>query len=92
MKEEITALCTLVRNLERKIDSFQSKPTLVYSNAEVAKMFGVCTHMLTKWRNEGMLGYSRKGGVIFYSPEDIKEFIQNTHHEAVNASIAGGWM
>lgn len=55
-------------------------------------MFGVCTHMLTKWRNEGTLGYSRKGGVIFYSPDDIKEFIQNTHHEAVNASIAGGWM
>lgn len=92
MSEEMVHIVNLFRDLEKKIDNFQRKPVLVYSNEEVAKMFGVCTHTLTKWRNEGTLGYCVKGGVIFYSPEDIQNFIENTHHEATNASIASGFM
>jgi excisionase family DNA binding protein len=61
-----------------------SLPTSPYlTEAEVAQLFGVTTHAVRKWRNQGKLGYIKVGKTIRFDPEEIAAFIRRNRQAPV---------
>ncbi len=54
----------------------------VYSGEALSEMLGVGERTLRKYREEGLISYSRVGDKIFYSDEDIRNFLLENHVEA----------
>lgn len=50
----------------------------VYTSKEVCKRLGVSEALLSIYRNERQLPFSRVGDKYFYTDEDIDKFIENT--------------
>lgn len=55
---------------------------IVYTNKEVMEQPDVSTAVLKKWRDSGLIGYSKINNKYYYSRNDILEFLQATHYEA----------
>ena len=50
----------------------------VYTSKEVCKKLGVSEALLTTYRIEQQLSYSRVGDKFFYTDDDIEKFLENT--------------
>lgn len=74
---KIAELEKSVKELSQKVADLQnvslSKP--VYTNREAAELFGVQPQTLRRWRQKGMIGFSKNGKTILYSEEDIRNFL-----------------
>lgn len=57
-----------------------SKP--LYTNKEMMKMLDCNDKTLRKYRNDGYLSYVRVGDKIYYTVDDICQFIKNNHFVA----------
>jgi hypothetical protein len=54
----------------------------LYTNKEMMKMLDCNDKTLRKYRNDGYLGYVRVGDKIYYTVDDICQFIKNNHFVA----------
>lgn len=56
----------------------------VYTREEMLEILRVDSKTLKKYMDEGLLGYSEPvpGGRVFFSPEDLKQFLTGTHKDA----------
>ena len=56
----------------------------VYTREEMLEMLKVDSKTLKKYMDEGHLGYSEPipGGGVFFSPEDLKQYLTGTHQDA----------
>ena len=54
----------------------------LYTNKEVMKMLDCNDKTLRKYRNDGYLSYVRVGDKIYYTVDDICQFIKNNHFVA----------
>ena len=79
MIERINELLLEIKDLKNQLH-LQSKP--IYTNKEMMELLKVSSITLKKWRDRGCLGYTQVGSTYFYSPEDIKEFMDKNHCEA----------
>jgi len=50
----------------------------IYTSEDVCKKLGVSETLLSRYRNERQLSYSKVGDKYFYTDEDIENFIENT--------------
>lgn len=50
----------------------------IYTSEDVCKNLGVSETLLSRYRNERQLSYSKVGDKYFYTDEDIDSFIENT--------------
>ena len=50
----------------------------IYTNEDMCKKLGVSETLLSRYRNERQLSYSKVGDKYFYTDEDIESFIENT--------------
>jgi len=50
----------------------------IYTSEDVCKKLGVSETLLSRYRNERQLPYSKVGDKYFYTDEDIENFIENT--------------
>ena len=50
----------------------------IYTNEDMCKKLGVSETLLSRYRNERQLPYSKVGDKYFYTDEDIESFIENT--------------
>lgn len=76
----------LVRCMENFKAILKEQPTLIkpsYTNEDVMRIFGISYPTLVKWRRNGLIGYSQIGSTFAYSPQDISDFLQKHHWEAV---------
>lgn len=55
---------------------------LCYNNREVMDLFGVSTQVLKSWRDAGLIGYSMIGRFYYYTREDIRKLLEETHFDA----------
>ena len=55
---------------------------LLYTNKEMMKMLDCNDKTLRKYRNDGYLSYVRVGDKIYYTVDDICQFIKNNHFVA----------
>lgn len=49
----------------------------IYTNEDMCKKLGVSETLLSRYRNERQLPYSKVGDKYFYTDEDIESFIEN---------------
>jgi hypothetical protein len=54
----------------------------LYTNKEMMKMLDCNDKTLRKYRNDGYLSYVRVGDKIYYTVDDICQFIKNNHFVA----------
>ena len=72
-------LMTRMEDVTRSIKELNEGVELhVYTSKEVCKRLGVSEALLTQYRNERQLSFSRVGDKFFYTDEDIEKFIDNT--------------
>ncbi len=76
---EYKELMTRMDDVTRSIKQLNEGDELhVYTSKEVCKRLGVSEALLTQYRNERQLSFSRVGDKFFYTDEDIEQFIENT--------------
>lgn len=51
----------------------------IYSNEDVRELLSVNDKLIRKYRDDGLLSYSRVGNKYFYSSDDIRDFLDKTH-------------
>lgn len=54
----------------------------IYTNNEIKKELNVEDKLLKKWRDNGLLAYSKIGDKYFYTSKDISDFLERTRHRA----------
>lgn len=52
---------------------------VIYSNIQAAELLGITTATLKKWRELGLISFSRVDNTYLYTPDDIKDFLKRTH-------------
>lgn len=73
----------LIENLQAKVDrAIHKKGHPVYTNTELRELLGVGDKLIKKYRDEGLLGFSRVGDKYFYSEKDVIKFLELNHYEA----------
>ena len=55
---------------------------IVYTNKELMKLLECDSSTLRKYREDGMLSYSRVRDKIYYTEQDIKDFLSHNHYSA----------
>jgi len=50
----------------------------IYTNEDMCKKLGVSETLLSRYRNERQLPYSKVDDKYFYTDEDIESFMENT--------------
>lgn len=56
-----------------------SQKQVIYSNIQAAELLGITTATLKKWRELGLISFSRVDNTYLYTPDDIKDFLKRTH-------------
>ena len=51
----------------------------IYDNKKIRELLGINDKLLKKYRDNGLLGYSRVGDKYWYSEQDIEKFLSKTH-------------
>ena len=53
---------------------------VIYSNIQTAELLGITTATLKKWRELGLISFSRVDNTFLYTPDDIRDFLKKTHY------------
>lgn len=72
----------LMDSIDRVTKSFRKmnggEELTIYTNEDMCKKLGVSETLLSRYRDERQLPYSKVGDKYFYTDEDIESFIENT--------------
>jgi hypothetical protein len=78
-------LLRTVQTHENMIESlrkdFDCGHKVAYSTRELSKTLDVSSQTIKKWRNAGMIGYSKIGSIYFYSDKDVRDLLSRVHHD-----------
>ena len=80
--ELIRQLASLRKEVKsiRKMLLQKRKPC--YSNQELMELLGVSANTVRKWRDLGLIGFSKVGSCYLYSQADIEKFLSDTHYDS----------
>ena len=71
-----------LNNLVEKLSvMLYNDKVVVYNSEQIREMFDISDKLLTRYRYDGILPYSRVGDKYWYTQEDIDTFLQNTHKD-----------
>lgn len=57
-------------------------PTQLWTEEQVADLFGVSTHAVKKWREKGLISFFKIGKTIRFDPEEVQAFLQRNRKAA----------
>lgn len=60
-----------------------SQKQVIYSNIQAAELLGLTTATLKKWRELGLISFSRVDNTYLYTQDDIKDFLKRTHFTTI---------
>ena len=74
-----------LKKLEEKIDKLTAwlmgvnnvQAEKIYTNKDLCKKLNVCSKTLQHYRNSGMLSFNQVGRKIYYTENEIQEFLKN---------------
>ena len=81
-RELLERILHLVEKHEVLTSQCMSSPNHIYDNKSLMEKLGVKDKFLKKLRDNGFLGYSRKGDKYWYTQEDVDRFLRQYHYEA----------
>lgn len=61
------------------MSNYKIKRMKIYDNKKIRELLGINDKLLKKYRDNGLLGYSRVGDKYWYSEQDIEKFLSKTH-------------
>lgn len=76
---------TLIENQRLNSKSLKDKCVAqpqYYNNKELCKVLGVEERLIQKYREQGLLAYSKIGDKYRYSQQDVLDFLEKTRHPA----------
>lgn len=81
---ELTQDCAMLLSVLQRVEPYLKYNKPVYTRDDMLEMLRVDSKTLKKYMDEGLLGYSEPipGGRVFFSPEDLKQFLTGTHKDA----------
>lgn len=72
----------LTVELQKMNMSVGDKPSqILYTNKTLLALLQINISTLRKYRDEGLLGYSKVGDKYYYSADDVKKFLKKNHFE-----------
>lgn len=96
-KEVWESVCSRVAALSQKMRVFEpthqpAKQThqpaqRYYSNKELQKFLGVEDKLVRKYRDEGLLGYTKVKGKYLYSQKDITDFLEKNKYKSFDVKL-----
>lgn len=70
------------------MNEFKAKPTTeekpefkVYNNEALKQLLGVQDKLIKKYRDDGVLGFSKVGDKFWYTQDDVDQFFKNIHND-----------
>lgn len=57
---------------------------MVFDNKKLKELLGINDKLIKKYRDNGLLGYSRVGDKYWYTKEDVEKFLLKTHIDDFN--------
>ena len=81
-RELLERILHLVEKHEVFTSQSMSSPNHIYDNKSLMEKLGVKDKFLKNLRDNGFLGYSRKGDKYWYTQEDVDRFLRQYHYEA----------
>ena len=60
---------------------FETKSRQLYSNEQLAIKLEVSKKTLKKWRDEGKIGFTQIGRKIFYTQEQVNDFLTSYNNK-----------
>ena len=80
-KEELVQIKESINLLSDKVCSIASPPDrIILTNKELCALLKVCSKTVQKWRDNGILTYSKIGREFFYKYSDVLSMI-DTHRQ-----------
>lgn len=84
-KTQWDTLVSKVGDLTRQVsilkNSYTPQPKY-YTNKELYELLGVEERLIRKYREQGLLAYSKVGDKYWYSQQDVLDFLEKTRHPA----------
>ena len=56
---------------------YENPNHIIFSNKELAKYLGVCCKTLQKWRDQGIISYSKIGRELFYTMKNVQKMLDD---------------
>ncbi len=89
MKDNDNINLQLLKSIEQLTSEIQkinrnenTKPCqILYTNKTMLALLQINTSTLRKYRDDGLLGYSKVGDKYYYSFDDVNKFLNNNHFE-----------
>ena len=78
LKNSIVLLTMEIKKLEQGMIGGNKT---VYTNGDLLNLLQINISTLRKYRDEGIIGYSKVGNKYFYSSEDVNKFLRQSHYE-----------
>ena len=79
LNESIELLTKEIQRLQSCINGTQLQP--LYTNKGILALLQINTSTLRKYRDEGLLGFTKVGDKYFYTANDVKKFLDTNHYE-----------
>lgn len=82
-KTQWDSLVSKVRDLTQQVsmlkESYAPKSRL-YNNKELRELLGVEEKLIRKYRERGLLSYSKVGAKYWYNQQDVLDFLRKNHY------------
>lgn len=89
-KTQWEALVSKVRDLTKQVsvlkNSYIPQPQY-YTNKELCELLGVEERLIRKYREQGLIAYSKVGDKYWYSQQDVLDLLEKTRHPAFVKTI-----
>lgn len=73
----LSAISALGANLRKQ------EPALsIYNNKQVQELLHINDKLIRKYREQGLIGYTKVGDKYWYTRKDVEAFLKNCHHQA----------
>ena len=76
LSETLDVLLSEIKEVKKYLLENASHMYKVYSTEEVLQVLGISKKTLSDYRHKGKIGFSQEGLKIFYTQDDIEEFLK----------------
>ena len=89
-KEVWERMCSKVAVVSQKRRVYEQphKPApKIYTNKEVQQLLGIDDKYIRKYRDEGLISYTKAEGAYWYSQKDIVDFLEKNKHKSFDVKL-----
>jgi Helix-turn-helix domain len=89
--ESLKEVCQNHKELNKRLDNLiggLSKTRKMpadpfFSNEEFMELMSISVRTAQLWRDEGLIGYSKLSGKIYYKMSDIQKLLNDSYHKSI---------